>query len=261
MEYQVLADEALGYGLGVFETMRVEDGHVIWLCKHMERLKKSAKIIGIKNLERLDGLDFEKEIQRAKEEFGNIFVLKLLLTENQIYLGHRRMSYQSSDYEKGFSICTSQVRRNEASMWTGIKSLHYGDSILEKRKAQEKGFLEALFLNSKGELAECSMSNIFWVKEGQIYTPSLSCGLLPGVMRAFVLEKRNVQEIHAAYEQILQADEVFLTNSVMEVMGVHRLDGKEYSSMATANEIRKELQSCKGEYQSSTIENNNGSFY
>lgn len=245
MEYQILTDEALGYGLGVFETMRVEYGQVIWLHRHLERMKKSARMIGIENLERLDGWNLEKEIQRAEKEYGKIFVLKLLLTQNQVYLSSRRIVYERLDYENGFCICTSQVRRNETSMWTGIKSLHYGDSILEKKKAQEKGFSEALFLNSKGELAECTMSNIFWVKEGQIYTPSLDCGLLPGIMRAFVLEMRNVQEVHATYEQILQADEVFLTNSVMEVMGVHRIDGKDYSSMEIANEIRKGLQTYK----------------
>ena len=112
---------------------------------------------------------------------------------------------------------------------------------MERRKANEKGFQEALLLNSKGEIAECTMSNIFWVIQGQIYTPSLSCGLLPGIMRAFVIENRSVVEVQASLEQLLNADEVFLTNSVMEIMGVSQIDRKKYGSMDTANEIRKEI--------------------
>ena len=241
MEIMKLSDESLGYGLGVFETMRVENGKVIWMQQHLKRMRESAQRIGIKELERLDELHFEEEIRRAEQQLGEQFVMKLLLTNQQIYIGFRKIIYENTDYENGFRICTSQVRRDENSIWTSIKSLHYGDQILEKRKAQEKGFQEALFLTSRGEIAECTMSNIFWVTQGQIYTPALSCGLLPGIMRAFVIENRSVVEVRATLEQLLNADEVFLTNSVMEIMGVSQIDRKKYGSMDTANEIRKEI--------------------
>lgn len=247
MRYEKISDEALAYGLGVFETMRVENGTIIWLSRHLARMKESGKKIGIQSIKRLDSLDFENEIKLAGQEYGREFVLKLLLTDNQIYIGFRKINYESALYEKGFKVCTSTVRRDENSVWTSIKSLHYGDQILERRKANEKGFQEALFLNSKGEIAECTMSNIFWVSEGQMYTPALSCGLLPGIMRAFVMENYQVLEVHATFDQIDNADEVFLTNSVMEIMGVSQIDQRKYSSIETAKKIRKKLILCKNQ--------------
>lgn len=245
MEFQILKDEALGYGLGVFETMRVESGNIIWLRQHLERMKSSARQIGIEGLERLEQLDIESEVKGAVCKWGDSFVLKLLLTNNQIYISFRENCYGMQDYEQGFRIATSKVRRDETSIWTFIKSFHYGDNILEKRRALEAGFQEALFLNSKGEIAECTMSNIFWVEKGQIYTPAVSCGILPGTMRAYVLEQTKAVEVRASYEQLIKADEVFLTNAVMEIMGVSQIDQREYLSFDTANQIRQQLQRSK----------------
>ena len=162
MEIMKLSDESLGYGLGVFETMRVENGKVVWLHQHLERMRDSARRIGIKGLERLDNLKLEEEITQAEQQLGERFVLKLLLTNQQIY------------------------------------------------------------------------------------TPSLSCGLLPGIMRAFVIENRSVVEVQASLEQLLNADEVFLTNSVMEIMGVSQIDRKKYVSMDTAKEIQAALKITMG---------------
>ena len=76
----------------------------------------------------------------------------------------------------------SSVRRNETSPLTAYKTLNYGDCILENRQAHGLGMNERIFLNTKGQISEGTVSNIFFVRSGKLYTPDLSCGLLPGIL-------------------------------------------------------------------------------
>ena len=241
-----MEDMALSYGMGLFETMRVENQEIVWFSKHMERLIDAAKKLKMNlNTSVLEMLDYErikKELEQTKVEKNETFAVKLMVTQNQVYLSTRSIDYTENDYQKGFGIKTSQVRRNETSLLTYTKSLHYGDNLMEKAAAKQCGFQEILFLNTTGKVAECASSNLFWVKNEKIYTPALSCGILPGIIRSYVVDHYLVKQVNAEYEQLLDADEVFLTNSLMEVMGVNSVDEHHYPSMKVANEIRQELQ-------------------
>ena len=239
-------DIALSYGMGLFETMRVENQEIIWFSKHIDRMMDAAKRLEINfNDSVLELFTYErvkKEIDKFGLEMGETFALKIMATQNHAYIGTRNINYTESDYKNGFKIKTSQVRRNETSLLTYTKSFHYGDNLMERAAAKQCGFQEALFLNTTGKVTECASSNLFWVKNGELYTPDISCGILPGIMRSYVIDHYLVKQVKAEYEELLDADEVFLTNSIMEVMGVNRLDEHLYPSMKVANEIRQELQ-------------------
>jgi branched-subunit amino acid aminotransferase/4-amino-4-deoxychorismate lyase len=109
------------------------------------------------------------------------------------------------------------------------KSLNYSENWLEKQKAVENGYQEVLFLNEDGFVTECSASNVFFVKDGVWYTPQLSVGLLNGIMRqrlicAIKQEKWIVKEGNYTLEELFLADQVYLTNSLMGIMPVKRLE-------------------------------------
>lgn len=127
-----------------------------------------------------DGLPQETLDQTAWRSHG---ALKIMVSEKNLLFLPRENHYQEADYEKGFRLEYSAVRRNETSPLTFHKTANYGDCILEKRGAGKVGVDERIFLNTRGELAEGTLSNVFFLKEGKLYTPGKECGLLPGVVK------------------------------------------------------------------------------
>jgi branched-chain amino acid aminotransferase len=111
-----------------------------------------------------------------------------------------------------------------------IKSLNYLNNILAKVEAIQAGVLEAIMLNEHGEVAECTGDNIFLIKDSRISTPDTSAGMLHGVTRRFVIDEvapalgHVVEERPHRIEEFFEADEVFLTGTAAEVIGVNRID-------------------------------------
>ncbi len=143
--------------------------------------------------------------------------------ENKLFT-LRENPYTEEKTEKGFSLAYSPVYRNETSPLVAHKTMNYGDCILEKRRCSSLGVDELLFFNSRGELCEGTTTNVFFVKEGRLYTPEVSCGLLPGVMRRFVLTHFPVTEGRFTREELRTAEECFVTNSLMGIMPVNRIE-------------------------------------
>jgi len=146
---------------------------------------------------------------------------------------------------KTISIC-----RNEKSPTAQIKSLCYLDNILAMEEAHEQGADEALMLNTAGNIAEGSISNIFFVKDDQLFTPPLSDGVLPGTMRRCVLETASklgmsVTEDSLGPEIIQTCDEAFLTNSLFRVRPIHELDGRLIPSEVWADRILQEIKAVE----------------
>ena len=112
-----------------------------------------------------------------------------------------------------------------------VKSLNYLNNILAKIEAIDADVLEALMLNTDGWVAECTGDNIFIVKDGRIETPPLDAGMLPGITRRFVIEELcpaldlTIEERMMRLEDVRHSDEVFLTGTAAEVIGVTRIDG------------------------------------
>jgi branched-subunit amino acid aminotransferase/4-amino-4-deoxychorismate lyase len=119
------------------------------------------------------------------------------------------------------------VRRNEQSPAANLKTLAYLDNVLARREALAAGGDEAVMLNTRGQLACAAAANLFWIKDGRIFTPALACGALPGLARARLMAAVDVQEVVAGPEALDGAEAVFVTNSLTGVRQVARLDGRD----------------------------------
>ena len=182
-------DDGYRFGLGAFETIAVKNGRGILLPYHLERLKNALNTLEIPwpiSLE--ETLAYHVWRMPADKD-----VLRVAVSQHNTVWEMRKNSYTQEQYTQGFSLMYSSVHRNETSPLTGIKSLNQGDNILQKRLALRRGFDEAVFLNSKGELTEGTVSNLFFVADKRLYTPATDCGLLTGTIRRLLIENYEAQ--------------------------------------------------------------------
>jgi branched-chain amino acid aminotransferase len=140
--------------------------------------------------------------------------------------------YPPETFEKGLEIVTVSVARNHpAALSPRIKSLNYLNNILAKIEGLQAGCVEALMLNHKGEIAECTGDNLFLVRQGRVLTPPIDAGILEGITREAVIELarhmgREVQEIPLTKHDVYIADECFLTGTAAEVVPVVKVDSR-----------------------------------
>lgn len=143
--------------------------------------------------------------------------------------------------DKPFSACIVNTRKNEYTAASRVKTISYMDNILAKQEAMNKGFDEAILLNTASNVADGSISNVFMVRAQQIFTPPVSDGALPGVVRSILLEEFSgnfsITEKSLNPDELKQADEIFLTNALMGIKPVHRLNNMDFSSFAIANKL------------------------
>ncbi len=164
--------------------------------------------------------------------------MKIVVTEKNIIFSTREVKYKAENYESGFKVKISNNIRNSKSSLTYVKSINYLDNLLEYENANLEGYNEAIFFNENNRLAEGCTTNIFIVKDNNIYTPSEKCGLLSGIIRRYVIDNFNVYEKEISKEELLNADEVFLTNSLVGIIKVSEIEGYKFKSRITEN-IRK----------------------
>jgi len=152
--------------------------------------------------------------------------------------------YPRSYYQKGVSIAIVNTRRNyKKALDPKIKSLNFLNNILAKRESIEKGVYEAIMLNHRGYIAEGTISNIFFVKNNVLCTPATGVGILDGITRRLILDAAHelgiqVHEGRFKPEDAYNADEVFISNTTMEVMPVSKIDDKK---AGTKHKITKQL--------------------
>ena len=233
------------YGYGLFETMRSYGGRVFRLEAHYRRLIESAATLDIPSHLTFDGLRTAIDILLEKNGLLDARIRLTLTAGTMSELGKANPSllitvaplteYPTSLYERGMSAITSAVRRNETSSLSRVKSLNYLDNLLTREEARRKGADEAILLNTRGMVAEGSMSNVFLVSDGRLFTPDLDSGVLPGITRAAVIELAAGADITCAEGEVepaalSKAEEAFLTNSIMGIMPLTRIDGKPIGS-------------------------------
>ncbi len=235
------------YGFGLFETMRAYEGQVFRLDRHLNRLVHSAEVLGLP----IGVTDLKSAVMATIQanQLGDARVrITISIGEGGmvpdpstcdkptvlILAGHYQ-PYPEQVYEKGFRAIVSSIRRNSQSPLSRLKSANYLESILARQEARAAGIDEALCLNEKGLLAEASMSNIFLVTNGILRTPGQDSGILPGITRETILELAsplgiNTVEHDIRLDELFQAQEAFLTNSLMEIMPLTEIDGKPIGS-------------------------------
>jgi branched-chain amino acid aminotransferase len=239
-------DHGLLYGDGVFEGLRSYGGKVFRLEEHVERLYDSAKAIWLTIPMPPDEMSAAiNDTVRANDlQDGYIRAIvtrgagSLGLDPNKcsnpqvIIIADTISLYPAELYEKGLAIVTvSVMRMNPAALNPRIKSLNYLNNILAKIEGLQAGCIEALMLNHKGEIAECTGDNIFLVRKGVLYTPPIDAGILEGVTRDAVIELAReagveVREIPLTKHDVYIADEVFLTGTAAEVIPVVKVDSR-----------------------------------
>lgn len=170
---KIRKDEGYSFGLGVFETIAVEKGKALFLQEHMERMEQGLKTLGISD-EKMKKILNHKSIEDflKESEFKEHGAWKISVSHENVILEIRKNPYEEADYNRGFGLCISKIRRNETSPFTYMKSLNYGDNILEKRKAKKEGYEEPVFLNTKGELAEGATTNLFFCEKWKDFNAS-----------------------------------------------------------------------------------------
>ncbi len=241
MKQQILLDDGFQFGLGLFETICLKNQMPAFLDLHLERLQHSLHTLHIdQTISEDDVYDFLAECKQDNA-IPDFHALKIMVTEKNKLFVLRDNPYTKERIERGFQLSISPILRNETSPLTYLKTMNYGDNILEKRRTRQLGIDEFLFLNSKGELTEGSTTNIFFVKEGSLLTPHLSCGLLPGTIRRFLLDSFHVQEVILHPEDITEMEECFVCNSLMGIMPVNRIDDHIFSSRQITQVCQKHL--------------------
>ena len=239
-------DHGLLYGDGVFEGMRSYGGRVFRLEQHLRRLWNSAKAIWLEiPLSRAVLAEAVNETLRVNNiEDGYV---RLILTRGAGTLGldPNRTSnpqviiiadhitlYPDEFYQNGLELITvSTMRNHPAALSPRIKSLNYLNNVLAKIEGLQAGCVEALMLNHKGEVAECTGDNIFLVRDGDLYTPPIDAGILEGITREAVIEIAanagiTVREVPLTRHDVYIAQECFLTGSAAEVIPVVKVDSR-----------------------------------
>jgi len=252
-------DHGFLYGDGIYETMRVYDGVIFKLDEHLQRLFRSASLIGLTIPLGIDPLRISiyetliaNKLRTAYVRLtisrgrGSIGLDPDLCTEPTIVIIVQELKeYPNTFYENGISIIIAETRRNlKEAIDPRIKSLNFLNNILAKIEAKKRSAYEAIMLNIHGKLTEGTISNVFFYKDGVLCTPSIECGILDGITRGLIIELARREDIKVkegkfTKKDIYSAEEVFITNTTMEAMPVSRVDDKPYAAGNIAKLLRK----------------------
>jgi len=227
-------DHGLTVGDGIFETVKAVDGRPFALTRHLDRLTRSARGLGLPDPD----LD---EVRRA---------CTAVLEANPMPLGRLRITYtgghgplgsdrgghgttlvvalgETSRRPDSTAVVTVPWTRNERGALTGLKTTSYAENVVALARARERGASEALFGNTVGQLCEGTGSNVFVVLDGEPHTPPLASRCLPGTTPALATEWTGAKETDLPLDALQRADEIFLTSALRDVQAVHRVGDRE----------------------------------
>lgn len=234
-------DHGFLYGVGAFETFRVYKGFPFLLHDHLRRLQYAIDELEIsytidvnevsemiQRLLRLNHLEDEDVTVRLNISAGIGEVGRLLQPyDHPTVLCFLRKAPTLGNVEKNAAVL--QIRRNTPEGAVRLKSHHYLNNILGKRELRNSPDVEGIFLSEQGYVAEGIVSNIFWVKDNIVYTPSVETGILNGITRQFVIRSLEAlgilcKEGFYTQEELLSATEAMVTNSSQEIVPLKRIN-------------------------------------
>ncbi|MER6270356.1 aminodeoxychorismate lyase [Streptomyces sp900105755] len=226
-------DHGLTVGDGIFETVKATEGRPFALTRHLDRLTRSARGLGLPDPD-------HDEVRRACDA---------VLAANPMELGRLRITYTGGHGPLGSdrgdrgptlvvalgetgrrpdstAVITVPWTRNERGALTGLKTTSYAENVVALARAHRHDASEALFANTVGQLCEGTGSNVFVVLDGEIHTPPVSSGCLAGITRALTAEWTGARETDLPMDVLERADEIFLTSTLRDVQAVHRVDDR-----------------------------------
>lgn len=224
------------YGKGVFTTIAICRGQPFIWKKHWRRLTQNASRLGI------DLTEYpEEQTLRALQD---------AISETGIANGRARITFSDESQSPiwsqstvkktalsiiiakrrpvpaNFRLTISPHRVNTTSPLVGIKSCNYLEHLLAFEEASERGFHEAVRANERGEIASVCMANVFWTRDGHLFTPSLKTGCLAGTTREYILENLDCEEVETGVEDLGTADRIFLTSAGVGAIAAAEFEGR-----------------------------------
>jgi len=229
-----VSDHGFTVGDGVFEAIKVVEGSPFALTRHLERLARSARGLGLPEVD-------QDAVRRG---------VAAVLAGERLPAGRIRVTYTGGvapmgsgrgdapptlvvavdalrPYEGATAVVTVPWPRNERGALAGLKTTSYAENVVALAYAHERGATEAIFANTGGQLCEGTGSNVFYVLDGELRTPTLASGCLAGISRALLLEWYDAREVDAPVEVLGRAEEIFLVSTTRDVQPVRRCDGRE----------------------------------
>ena len=250
------------FGYGLYETIRAYEGQPFRLDNHLARLGFSGDRLGIvihvalireavKAVIKANG--FKQTRIRICVSIGEGTMSPNINSCRQPTIAVLASDYTPPSlekYQQGYKVALTSIKRNSLSPVTYLKSANTMENMLARRDAKEAGMDEAFFLNEKGCLTEAAGSNLFLVKDSVLKTPRYESGILPGVTRVVVFELAaqlgiKVKEVNLRLTNLLQADEAFVTNSLIEIVPVTVFDGKSINNGKPGTLTRKLMKAYK----------------
>jgi branched-chain amino acid aminotransferase len=239
-------DHGITVGDGVFEAVKVVEGRPFALSRHLDRMARSAAGLGLPELPR-DQVrrGVEAVLEGAELPLGK---LRITFTGGAAPLGSGRgdgtptlvvAADTLETPEPETSVITVPWPRNERGALAGLKTTSYAENVVALARAKEQGASEAVFPNLAGNLCEGTGSNVFYVVDGRLRTPTLHSGCLAGISRALLLEWYDGQEVDEPIEVLGTADEIFLVSTTRDVQAVTRCDGRTLDVGPVTEECRK----------------------
>ena len=255
-------DSGFMQGVGLFETMRAYGGRVFRLERHLDRLANSARELGWLVVPDVDELrdNVEQVVSATEAEDARV---RLTVTTGTLRPSEQEQpeltvvatasagaKYPQECYTKGVTVLVSEYRQNGEDPTVGHKTTSYFSRLASLRQAHAHGAFEALWLTPDERLAEGAISSVFLVEGQRLLTPPLDTPVLPGITRATVIELAvelgiPVREQELRLAELLEADEAFLTNSLMELIPVVRV-GREPIGSEKPGETTAELHAAYG---------------
>ncbi|SNZ08123.1 aminotransferase class IV [Cohaesibacter gelatinilyticus] len=241
-----IADRGALLGDGLFETLPIWNGQIIWINEHLDRLSQGLSLLGMDG-PKANLRNTIKSLKPIAIEHGGNAIVRLTITRGE---GGRGLlppvtpsptilaslsPYPQTMAFADVTLATSTIRRNEGSPLSRLKSLGYLDNILATKEASNKGAEDALIFNNQGHACCSTIANLFAVFDKTIVTPPLKDGVLGGIMREKLLDLLpthgvQIEEKSQTAEQLKKADGLFLTNSLRIIRRVTRLDNQVFET-------------------------------
>ena len=220
------------FGIGLFETIKIEDVPLD-LDLHMDRMFNSIEALGMNikyDKELLTNVILEYiDINKIRDK-----ALRITVFDEGYNISTRDITYNKETYDKGFKLTISPIKRGNSIIYKH-KTTNYYENIYTKRYANKNKFDDGLFINCEDVILECSMSNIFFIKDNKVYTPNRNLPILNGIMKKRILEickKLNIEvvETEIRLQDIQNYDFAFISNSLMKAIKVTKIDDVIYNS-------------------------------
>jgi branched-chain amino acid aminotransferase len=230
------ASNAALYGRGIFSTIAFFGVEPFLWDKHWRRLTNNASVAGIDLLghdqnstkELLSQIIASNGLAHGKMRltFRDESPSPIWSRDSQTKTGLSTLIAESRPVPANFKLSFSPYPVNSLSPLAGVKSCNYLEQILSLDEANRRGFHEAVRLNERGQVTSGCMSNIFWLKNDRLYTPSLATGCLAGTTREYVLENIECEEVEAEIGELGSADAIFLTSAGLGIVSVAEFNGR-----------------------------------